>query len=130
MSEKGQGTYDRDQQMEASMGVLLRNGVITCCAVMVAGAVLYLVRHGNEQASYAKFHGEPPALESIRGVLGQVRAGSARGIIQLAALLMIATPVLRVVIAVFDFARMKDWKFTAISLAVLGLLAFGLFGTR
>jgi uncharacterized membrane protein len=119
-----------DQKMETSMGLLLRTGVITCCAVMLAGAILYLLRHGGEQESYTKFHGEPAALESISGVLGQVRAGSARGIIQLAALLMIATPVLRVVLAVIDFARMKDWKFTGISLLVLGLLAFGLFGTR
>jgi hypothetical protein len=31
---------------------------------------------------------------------------------------------------VVDFARMKDWKFTGISLLVLSLLAFGLFGSR
>ena len=116
--------------MEAAMGLLLRTGVITCCVVMAAGAVLYLLRHGGEQPSYARFRGEPAGLEGIAGVLGQVRAGSARGIIQLAALLMIATPVLRVVLAVVDFARMKDWKFTGISLLVLGLLAFGLFGSR
>ena len=116
--------------MDESMGLLLRAGVITCCVVMIAGAVLYLLRHGSEQESYTSFHGEPAGLESVAGVLGLVRAGSARGIIQLAALLMIATPVMRVVLAVIDFARMKDWKFTGISLVVLGLLAFGLFGTR
>jgi uncharacterized membrane protein len=122
--------YERDLQMEQGMGLLLRTGVITCCVVMAAGAALYLLRHGSEQPSYTKFHGEPVTLESVEGIIGQVRVGSARGIIQLAALLMIATPVLRVALAVIDFARMKDWKFTGISLLVLGLLAFGLFGSR
>ena len=39
---------------------------------------------------------------------------------------MIATPVMRVAFAVFGFARLKQWRFTLISLTVLGLLAFGL----
>ncbi len=121
---------ERDQKLDESMGLLLRTGVITCCAVMFAGAILYLLRHGGEQESYTKFHGEPPSLESIAGVFGLVREGSARGIIQLAALMMIATPVLRVVFAVIGFARMKDRKFTGISLLVLALLALGLFGSR
>jgi uncharacterized membrane protein len=43
---------------------------------------------------------------------------------------MIATPVMRVVFAVFGFARQKQWRFVLISLIVLGLLAFGLFGSK
>jgi uncharacterized membrane protein len=59
--------------------------------------------------------------------LREVRAGSARGIIQLSVMTMIATPVTRVAFAVYGFARQRLWTFTAISLTVLGLLAFGLF---
>jgi uncharacterized membrane protein len=43
---------------------------------------------------------------------------------------MIATPVMRVAFAVFAFSRLKEWRFTLISLIVLGLLMFGLFGQR
>jgi uncharacterized membrane protein len=114
-----------DQEMDAQMGSVLRAGVVTACAIMAAGAVLYLLRHGGERESFRVFHGEPPALESVSGILSAVRAGSARGIIQLSVLFMIATPVLRVAFAVFGFARLKDWRFTLISLVVLGLLAFG-----
>jgi len=117
---------EQDQRMEAAMGHLLRTGVIVCCTIMAAGAVLFLLRGGGATSSYTHFTGEPPDLESIAGVLKQTRAGSAKGIIQLGVLLMIATPVLRVVFAVAGFARMKDWKFTAISLVVLALLAYGL----
>ena len=73
------------------------------------------------------FHGEPAALESVRGILREVRAGDARGIIQLSVLAMIATPVMRVAFAVYGFSRQKQWMFTGISLTVLALLAFGLF---
>lgn len=110
------------------MGLLLRIGVLTSCAIMFAGAVLYLLGHGGERESYASFQGEPASLRSISGILREARLGGARGIIQVGVLAMIATPVLRVAFAVFAFARQKQWRFTLISLIVLGLLAFGLFG--
>jgi uncharacterized membrane protein len=115
-----------DQKMENQMGWLLRAGVVLACSIMLAGGVVYILRHGGERKSYAVFHGEPVSLESIRGILGAVRAGSARGIIQLSVLTMIATPVMRVAFAVYGFTRQRQWIFTGISLTVLALLAFGL----
>jgi uncharacterized membrane protein len=112
--------------MERQMGLLLRMGVILSCGIMLVGGIIYLLRHGAETGSWTKFHGEPPALESIRGILHDVRAGSSRVVIQLGVLSMIATPVLRVAFAVYGFALQRQWLFTAISLTVLGLLAFGL----
>lgn len=108
------------------MGLLLRAGVILACSIMLAGGILYILRHGGERESYAVFHGEPATLESIRGILSEVRAGSARGIIQLSVLAMIATPVMRVAFAVYGFTRQRQWLFTGISLTVLVLLTIGL----
>ena len=117
---------DAYRRMEEKMGVVLRTGVITCCAIMLVAGVLLLLRHGGEAPNYHTFHGEPGDLETIPGIFGQVMHGSARGMIQAGALLMIATPIMRVVFAVFGFARIRDWKFVSISLVVLGLLIFGL----
>jgi uncharacterized membrane protein len=111
--------------MESQMGSLLRAGVVTSCVLMFAGAVLYLLRHGSEPASYSAFRGEPAALETISGVLHGARTGDARAIIQLGALVMIATPVMRVAFAVVGFSRQRQWAFTLVSLIVLGLLAAG-----
>src|SRR5665213_695640 len=116
-----------DREMEREMGSFLRTGVTVASGIMLLGAVLYLLRHGAEVESYRVFHAEPAALESIGGVFREVRAGSARGIIQLGVLAMIATPVMRVAFAVYGFARQRQWAFVSISLTVLGLLAFGLF---
>jgi len=115
-----------DQKLDAQMGSLLRAGVILACALMLAGGVLYTLRHGGERESFATFHGEPASLETVGGIWREVRSGSARGIIQLSVLIMIATPVMRVAFAVYGFARQRHWLFTAISLTVLGLLTFGL----
>lgn len=115
------------QKMEEQMGLLLRTGVLLACAIMLGGAVLDLIRHGGQHESYSAFHGEPAALESIEGILGEVRTGDARAIIQLSVLVLIATPVMRVAFAIFGFARQKQWIFSLVSVTVLALLSYGLF---
>ena len=49
-----------------------------------------------------------------------------RGIIQLGLLLLIATPVARVVFTVFAFAYERDWTYVVITLIVLTLLLYSL----
>jgi uncharacterized membrane protein len=118
---------DSGQKMETQMGLLLRIGVLTSCLIMFAGAVLYLLRHGEQQESFSAFHGQPPEFETLAGIWQAARQGSARGIIQLSVLVLIATPVMRVVFAVFAFGRQNQWIFCLVSLIVLALLAYGLF---
>lgn len=114
--------------MEERMGLLLRWGVILAYAVMLIGAGIYIKRHGTEHPSYAAFHDEPAPLRSVPGILTSVRAVSGRGIIQLGCLIMIATPVMRVLFAAWAFARQRDWLYVAVSLTVFALLVLGLSG--
>ena len=114
--------------LEITMGKLLRVGVIVCCGIMTAGAILFLWRHGSEAALHTGFTGEPATLRSVTGVVRLALDGSAAGIIQLAALAMIATPVARVAFSVLGFAKLQDWRFVGVSLVVLALLGAGLFG--
>ena len=53
--------------------------------------------------------------------------GHGRGLIQLGVLLMIATPVIRVVFAVVAFALEKDWIYTGVSCFVLAILTYSQF---
>ena len=48
------------------------------------------------------------------------------GIIQLGILLLIATPVARVVFSVFAFSIQRDWLYTLVTLIVLAVLVFSL----
>lgn len=115
-----------EHEMEIQMGKLLRAGVILACTIMLAGGILFVLRHGGEREPWGVFHSEPASLRSISSIWREALSGRARGIVQLSVLVMIATPVMRVVFAVYGFARRKQWLYVAISLTVLGLLAFGL----
>lgn len=117
-----------DRQLQNLIGNILRIGVIAAGLVVGIGAVLYLVRHGAETPHYAAFNGEPGALRTLRGIISEAASFSARGIIQLGLVFLIATPIARVVFSAFGFARERDYPYVAISLAVLALLLFSLFG--
>ncbi|HWF07412.1 MAG TPA: DUF1634 domain-containing protein [Bryobacteraceae bacterium] len=119
-----------DEELDRQMGLLLRVCVIVSCAVILAGGVLYLIRHGRESEQFGMFHGVPGYLETVPGVFREARADGARAIIQLGVLFLIATPVLRVVFAVWGFARQRRRLYVGISLTVLALLAWGIFGQR
>ncbi|MDA8243889.1 MAG: DUF1634 domain-containing protein, partial [Elusimicrobia bacterium] len=49
-----------------------------------------------------------------------------RGLIQLGLLMLIATPIARVVFSVFGFLRERDWLYVAVTLVVLAILLYSL----
>jgi uncharacterized membrane protein len=102
--------------------------VLTAAAVVLFGGAIYLWRHGAAPPHYKNFHGERADLCSVIGILGNVLGGSGRGVIQLGVLLLIATPVMRVVLLLVGFLWQRDLLYTAISLSVLALLLYSLFG--
>jgi len=116
-----------DLRIEIIIGTLLRTGVILAAAVVLFGGVLYLARHGREMPHYATFSGEPEGLKSPRDIVHGVMGMSARAIIQLGLLLLIATPVARVAFSAVAFAIERDYMYVVITLVVLAVLAFSLF---
>jgi len=118
-----------NRRIEIVLGNLLRIGVIVSASVVLAGGVIYLIRHGVEPVQYHVFRGEPSDLRSVAGILRDVFLPMSRGIIQLGFLLLIATPVMRVVISLAGFARQRDWIYVTVTALVLTLLLYSLFGT-
>jgi uncharacterized membrane protein len=114
---------------ERVIGNLLRAGVLIAGLVVVAGGVLYTVRHGSAQPQLGTFRGEPSDLRTPAGILRDTLALRARGVIQLGLLLLIATPVARVALSVLVFALEKDHGYVAVTLFVLGLLLYSLFAS-
>jgi uncharacterized membrane protein len=119
-----------DFRIEQIVGNLLRIGVIIAAAVVAIGAVVFLVRHGGEPPQYKIFRGEPSNLRHVGGIVTDAFSGHARGLIQLGLLLLIATPVARVVFSIFGFALERDHAYVLITLIVLGVLTFSLAGGR
>jgi uncharacterized membrane protein len=118
-----------DFRIEIIIGTLLRTGVILAASVVLFGAVLYLTRHGHEVPNYTSFHGEPESLKSPVEIFQGVMHMSARAIIQLGLLLLIATPVARVLFSAIAFALERDPMYVVITLIVLAILLFSLFGS-
>jgi uncharacterized membrane protein len=118
-----------DQRIEIIIGALLRTGVLLAASVVLIGGVLYLMRHGHETIQYTTFHGEPEALKSIPAVVEGMASNSARAIIQFGLLLLIATPIARVLFAAFAFALEKDYMYVVITLIVLAILLYSLLGS-
>ncbi|MGC2111073.1 MAG: DUF1634 domain-containing protein [Candidatus Korobacteraceae bacterium] len=118
-----------DQRIEIIIGTLLRTGVILAATVVLAGGVLYLVRHGREVANYTAFHGEPANLKSVVPILQGTAGMRAHAIIQLGLLLLIATPVARVLFSAFAFAIERDYMYVVITLIVFAILMYSLFGS-
>ncbi|MBZ5727574.1 MAG: DUF1634 domain-containing protein [Acidobacteriia bacterium] len=116
--------------MERALGRLLRAGVLAALALVLPGACLYLAGHGWERPDYHTFRGEPAELRRIASVLRQAMSLHGQGLIQLGVLLLIATPVARVASSAYAFARQGDRLYVAITLAVLGVLAYSLLGSR
>ena len=118
-----------DQRIEVIIGGLLRTGVILAASVVLIGGVLYLVRHGHEVANYTSFHGEPANLKSLAPILHGTAAFRAHAIIQLGLLLLIATPVARVLFSAAAFAIERDYMYVIITLIVFAILMYSLFGS-
>ena len=118
-----------DQRIEIIIGGLLRTGVILAAAVVLVGAVVYLAHHGGEIPNFTAFHGEPAGLKSISDIVHGALGLSGRAIIQLGLLLLIATPVARVLFSAIAFAIERDYMYVLITLVVLGILLYSLLGS-
>lgn len=72
----------------------------------------------------ALLKGEPLGREAdpIAAVLGEVLAGNASGVIDLAILWFMLTPVAATIVAAVSFWRLGDRRYAALSLAVLVIL--------
>ncbi len=115
-----------DERISRIIATLLRLGVTSAAALVLLGGSLYLARHGLEPASYRVFRGEPSAYRSVAGILGAARHLSGRALIQLGLLLLIATPIARVVSATMAFALERDRIYVLVCLIVLATLCYGL----
>ena len=121
---------DREHGLEQAMGRMLQTGVTVAALVVLAAGILYLLQFGGSKADYAHFQGAPGALETVSGIVrGAVRM-DAQSLIGLGILLLIATPICRVIFGVVGFARLRDWLYTAVSVLVLVILLYSFVARR
>lgn len=109
-----------DDRMDRIIGKLLRAGVVLAAAVVAIGGVWYLAGSGEALPDYRQFH---PEVRSIRAVAALPLP---QAIILIGLLILIATPVARVIFSLVAFAMERDRTYVAITLTVLVILLYSL----
>lgn len=122
----GEKRVIKEADIQFYIGSLLRWGVILSMTVVFIGGVVYLFRHGTEKPDYHTFIGEPTFLKNVPGILQGVFGFKGRAIIQLGILLLIATPISRVLFSIFSFLLEKDYLYVVITLIVFGIILFSM----
>jgi uncharacterized membrane protein len=116
-----------DFRTERMIGVLLRAGVLTAATVVIIGGVLYLFGHCHDRMHIKNFHGETESLRTLTGIVSGALHGNARAIIQLGLILLVATPVARVMFSAVAFAVERDRLYVGLTMVVLAVLVYSLF---
>ena len=115
-----------DRRLESIIGRLLQTGVLLAAAIVVAGGALYLVQHPSDRVDFHIFTPGGSDLRTLPGIVRSAAHFHSVGLIQFGLLLLIATPVARVAMAIVGFAFERDRLYTVVSLIVLLILAFSL----
>jgi uncharacterized membrane protein len=118
-----------DRGIEVMIGKLLRAGVLIAAAVVAFGALVYLSHYAFQPANFSVFRGEAAALRTLPAIVKGAVHLDGKSIIQLGLLLLIATPIARVVLAVIGFSFERDYLYVALTLIVLGVLLYSLIGS-
>ena len=118
-----------DQELDIAIAGMLRFGVTLAALVVLAGGLLSLRHPWTAIPDYSHFHAGDLALRTIPGIFRGALGLEPQSIMQLGLILLIATPVARVVFCVGGFARQRSRLYVVISSAGLLILLFSLANT-
>ena len=103
--------------MNALIGNTLRIGVFTACLIALIGGIWYLVTSSDSTLpDYSEFH------TTFEGIFKSVLSFSAAGWVQLGVIVLMLTPVMRVVLSLVDFSIQRDWLYVVITGIVLFII--------
>jgi len=102
-----------EEKAQTAIAAVLRYGSLLSALVMAAGVGLALLRGGVTALS---------SKSSAGALLGQVLMRDPLGVTELGILLLLLTPVFRVVIAVIGFSAERDTKYVLVALGVLAVM--------
>ena len=117
-----------DEKLDTVVGITLRTGVIIAAVLVLIGGIAWLASHAGARPDHHSFHGAPDALTHIHTIVTGAAGLHPLFLIQFGLVVLIATPVIRVIICAAGFAFERDWLYTVISLIVLGLLMYSVAG--
>jgi uncharacterized membrane protein len=127
MNEKITNSETR-KDMRIWISIILRTGVLASASLLLIGGILFVDQHPDAVFSFRSFAGEPERLREVSTVFREALQFRSRPVIQLGILILIATPVMRVIFSFIEFLLHRDWIFVPITAIVIATLFYSLFG--
>ncbi|KIO78404.1 hypothetical protein TH53_03735 [Pedobacter lusitanus] len=118
--------YFADKDIQVILGTLLRVGVIASMLIVFIGGLIYLSGYSREIIDYSVFNPSKTKYSSILAIFQGLSALDGKAIIQFGTLLLIFTPVTRVVFSIFGFLIERDYLYVLIGLFVLCVILISL----
>ncbi|MFZ0662557.1 MAG: DUF1634 domain-containing protein [Acidobacteriaceae bacterium] len=119
-----------DEKLDIAIGRTLQAGVLLAALIVLIGGVMYLLHASGPRPDYSHFHGVAEHLRTPEGIWRGIMHGSAESVIQLGLLVLIATPVVRVILAGVGFLMERDQLYFWVSATVLAVLCYSLWHIR
>jgi uncharacterized membrane protein len=119
-------TPTEDQKLEVAIAHMLRIGVIVAAMLVFLGGILYLTGTNAPVPHYSHFHPVASDMGSFSVVLSGISVLRPESFIQLGILVLIATPVLRVIFCIVGFGMERDWLYVSVSVTVFAVLIYSL----
>jgi uncharacterized membrane protein len=113
-------------RVEVLVSLVLRIGVLLALIIVLAGGAMYLRQHYRDFASFQHFNGEDSDLRSLESIWVSALRMRSDAWIQLGLVVLIATPITRVLMSAIGFAIDGDRLYFAVSAIVFGVLMYGL----
>ncbi|MBB5438213.1 putative membrane protein [Pedobacter sp. AK017] len=123
---KGNKNFFADKDIQIILGTLLRVGVIASMSVVLIGGLIYLFFNHNQVVDYKEFNPGRSGYSSIAAILHGLTKMDGAAIVQFGTVLLIFTPIARVVFSVFSFLIERDYLYVVIGLFVLCIILYSL----
>ncbi len=114
----------KDPNLDIVLSLVLLIGSLVGMAIILIGLSLYFL-HNPGTVSISDAVALP-----FRELAGQLTQGRSLAILDLGLVALMATPILRVVMAIYQFWREGDRRYTLVSIGVLAVLTVSLFLAR
>lgn len=117
--EKQFKEIDTDKNMQHALANVLRIGVWLATATIALGGIVFLYSKTHTKVVFDIFKPQDTTYISVLTILNGLKVGNGLAIVQLGILLLIFTPIVRVLFAVVSFLKEKDYLYVAIGILVL-----------
>lgn len=120
--------HTSDKDLQVVLGTLLRVGVLVSMIIVFIGGVMYMIEQGSAVKDYGNFIVDANSFNSIPKIISELKQFKSGAIIQFGILMLILTPVLRIVFSVYSFLMEQDYLYVIIGFIVLAIILISLNG--